>query len=220
MCIRDSIRLAQEKAKLAASRGAGGSSLAANLTKGQESADKEFGKDYNEWIQGGFSKVKSNLTVLNDAIGKLKDPKSELGNTAAPGFLRANTPFGLGDYKEGYAIEQQVGSVAVQSLKTVFGGNISDGEREAILSFAYDPQLSDDANIKKVEATMSRIKDAAQAKQEAIEHFRVHGTIKGFRGSDANSISEYMEELKKQVIPTGGSSRSAAEDELRRELGL
>ena len=204
------IRLAEAK------QGMKGAGIGA-LTKGQEAADKEFGKDYQKWVAGGFSNVQGNLEKLQNSLTRINQD-DEVGNTMLTETLRANNPFG--NYREGLAVEQDIGNVVFQSLKEILGGQFTEKEGQKLVQQTYDPRLPDTENAKKVQAAMDKLSTMAEAKQGAVDYFAKNGTLKGYMGSSAGTMEQFQKELKDRYIGGQENKKMSAEEELRKELGL
>ena len=173
-----------------------------NLTKGQEHADKAFGKEYQDWVSGGFANVQGNLAKLKGSIDSIANPNTEVGSVIAPEFIRARTN------KESVRVEQDVGNVVFQSLKEILGGQFTEKEGQKLVQQTYDPRLSDEDNRAKVQASYDKLTALAEAKQKAVKYFSENGTLKGFQGSDANTIDGFIKEKKKEILDKeSGKSR-------------
>jgi len=176
-----------------------------NLTKGQVASDKEFGKDYQKWVSGGFANVESNLAKLQRVKARLSEG-DQLGSVLLPEFVRARTA------PETVAVEQEIGSVVFQSLKEILGGQFTEKEGQRLVQQSYDPRLEDKDNIKKLEGAIKKLERMAQAKQKAADYFNTHGSLKGFGGTKDTTLEQFK--------PEGGGNKMDAEAELRKELGL
>lgn len=165
-----------------------------SLTEGQKAADKSFGKDYQQWVSGGFSNVQGNLEKLQSVYDRIGE-KDELGKTILPEMIRARTN------PESVEVEQNIGNVVFQSLKEILGGQFTEKEGQRLVQQSYDSRLSDEANQKKVQSSLKTLRNMAEAKQKAAEYFAENGTLKGFPGYKANNMSDFIKELKGKYMP-------------------
>ena len=173
---------------------------------------KKFADDYQDWVQGGFSSVQSNLDKMQGALAEL-DGEDEMGKAWLPDAVRARTN------PKAVALEQKVASVIFQSLKTILGGSFSKEEGDKLVAQSYDSRLSDKENSDKVRASVESLRRMAEAKQAAVAYFGENGTLKGFRGAkDGETMKSFTESLKKEAL--GGDSGKSEADAIREEFSL
>jgi len=169
------------------------------LTKGEQMRDTQFAKKYSEFFDaGGAATIEANLASLQDSIDTL-----EAGNTTqAEGFV----PDKVGDvvFPKTANVRTNVTGVLIQGLKDTFGGQLSDGERKAMVESAYVSSADPKDNAKRVKALAEKIKEGARAKQAAGEYFEQNGTLKGFKGTSSFNIGG-----KKVNFDPGGEGESA-----------
>ena len=87
-----------------------------------------------------------------------------------------------------------------QSLKEILGGQFTEKEGQKLVQQTYDPRLSDEDNRAKVQASYDKLTALAEAKQKAVKYFSENGTLKGFQGSDSNTIDGFIKEKKKEIL--------------------
>lgn len=158
-------------------------SAAANtpkLTKGQEAADREFGKEYAGWkATGGYADVEKQLQQLQRVSEELGKPGNDYTGPAAgliPGKARAFTN------PNAVNAQNLVEEVAQRNLRLVLGAQFTQVEGERLIARAYNPQLSPLENKKRVDALINQIRTAAQAKEEAAQYFEANGSLAGWKG--------------------------------------
>jgi len=187
-------------AKMKNATNSSGSGLG-SLSKGEESADKSFAKEYSEWISGGFSNVQSNVKKLEGVMGKLSSG-TEYGGKIVPRAARA-----LYD-RDSVAMEEEVESVAFESLKKILGGQFSEKEGQRLVEQSYNPKLTNKENLRKVRTTYNKLNIMMEAKNKAVKYFAENGTLKGFQGHGENTtMSDIEKSMKKELF--GGSSSSS-----------
>jgi len=150
------------------------------LTKGQESADREFGKEYASWkAMGGYADVEKQLGQLQQVSTELGKPGNDYTGPAVgliPGKARAFTN------PAAVAAKNKVEEVAQRNLRLVLGAQFTQVEGERLIARAYNEQLSPIENKRRVDALINQIRAAAQAKEDASAYFEENGTLKGWKG--------------------------------------
>jgi len=153
---------------------------APKLTKGQEAADREFGKEYAQYkAAGGFADVDKQLQQLQKVSKELGMPGNDYTGPAAgliPGKARAFTN------PRAVAAQNMVEEVAQRNLRLVLGAQFTQVEGERLIARAYNPQLSPAENKRRVDALITQIRTAAQAKEDAAAYFEANGTLSGWKG--------------------------------------
>lgn len=147
----------------------------ADLTPGQLAADRDFGKEYNEWNQSGKAGVDKNLTRLHGALDQLEADKNKSSLSGRftgllPNFLRST---------ESKTIQQDVQAAAQASLKQALGSQFTEKEGERIMNAAYDPSLPPEENIKKINNAIDEIESIKQSKDARSQQFQKQGTLFG-----------------------------------------
>jgi hypothetical protein len=151
------------------------------FTPGEESSDKAFGKEYQDWnAQGGYSGVEKQLNSLEEAKASLKNNPGLTGPwiSALPDAVRRRTS------PESFAVQQQVEQAVQGSLRQTLGSQFTEKEGERIMRNSYDPALPAEENIKKLDATIKDLQTKAQQKALASKYFEENGTLKGFKASE------------------------------------
>lgn len=150
---------------------------ASALTEGQKAVDKDFAKHYNEWQATGKPTYEKNMKRLADAKAALE--KASFGTSgrvvgSMPNMLRS---------EESKRIQQDVQAAAQGSLKATLGAQFTEKEGERIMNMAYDPTLSPDENIRKIDMAMKEIQDVANSNDDRSKAFETKGTLAGYSGS-------------------------------------
>lgn len=152
-------------------------------TIGEKARDTKFAKDYSAFFDsGGAATIEANLSSLDDSLSALEKGKTSkytglLGETAQ-NFIDPETA----------NVRTNVTGVLIQGLKDTFGGQLSDGERKAMVESAYVASAEPKDNAKRVRALADKIKAAARAKEMAGQYFEENGTLKGFKGTESFNI--------------------------------
>lgn len=171
------------------------------LTPGQKKLDETFAKEYSEWnAAGGFAATMKDIEKLkNDVLDNL-DPENQRGDQLS-GVLEKTPLVGQALFPKEKAITQNLESVVMKSLKKILGGQFSEKEGQKLIEAAYDEQLSDAENYKRVKNLVEQLETMAKAKEASSKYFEKHGTLKGYKASDGQS-SQFKENITKTINGT------------------
>lgn len=164
-------------------------------TPGEKAVDQAFGKEYADYVAGGGSaEVKKNIQQLDSVIGSLKAGTVKTG--VIPGML-AKLP------GKNQAALENVQQTVQTNLRQVLGPQFTAKEGEGILNRAYNPSQPTSENIARLTRLSNQIKEAAEAKAQAVDYFERNGTLSGFKGKLYTSadqfLAPYSSPQKKQV---------------------
>lgn len=152
----------------------------AQLTTGQESVDREFGKEYAAYkASGGYSDVLKQLSQLKVA----SDALAVKGNSLT-GKLYGLTPESIRPYTNPEAVNNQelVQEAAQRNLRIVLGAQFTEKEGNRLIERVYNPSLPPEVNKLRVDRLAEQISLAAKAKDDAMAYFEKNGTLKGWTG--------------------------------------
>lgn len=149
-----------------------------NLTPGQKAIDTAFADDFAKWKSGGFADAERSMKELETALVPLttKDNISGPVIGSIPEAVRKFT------HPQSIATQEGVASVVQQSLRQILGGQFAMLEGIQLVKRAYNPDMPEAENARRVGNLLTQIKDAARAKQEAVDYFEKNGTLTGFKG--------------------------------------
>jgi hypothetical protein len=171
------------------------------LTPGRKKADEAFATDYAEWKSGGFADTQRQISQLEGVVKTLKSGKDNLtGNVAGntPDWLQAIVN------PEAIDVRESVEEVVQRNLRLVLGPQFTQVEGERLIARAYNPRLSEADNAVRVERLLTQIKQAAAAKQAAVDYFDEHGTLTGWEGK-LPSIDDFSPEGTTATTPVPAS---------------
>jgi len=180
-------------------------------TEGQKEEDKQFAKENVKWVRTGAAAAKSDLENLEFARRSLQNSlKTGKPLTGSAWLLLANAAGITGvTNPDTKAVMDAVLAVAQKSLKQILGGQFAAKEGEEFLKRAFDPTLTVQENLRRINILMSNIKRVADAKSAANAHFKKYGTMAQFRGERFSS-REVLDTLRKQFADnTGGPPNSS-----------
>ncbi len=185
--------------------------LAMQLTPGQETADKAFGKDYADYIAGG------GRAGVDKNLKQLEDTKDDLKNTTWFEQTMGGAPKLLRDYLTPKAVarEDMVKNSVQATLRQTLGAQFTEREGNMLMDRAYNPRLSPEENIKRVTAIAKELRDKADQKERTGALFEKTGSIKGLNAARPQAPAQ-------RTAPGSGGlspSEQAELDQLREEMG-
>jgi uncharacterized membrane protein len=202
------------------------------LTKGQEQADKDFGKQYADYVAaGGYADVQKNIAQLEGVVEELKKDPSLTGG--AMGLLsadvRASTPEWLKEnaQKSG-AIEQRVLEVVQRNLRLILGAQFTEKEGQLLMKRAYDSRLGAKENIKRVTNLINQMKSKSDQMEATAKVFENQGgTLSGYKatgglvgGKEAKAKERFNDEDKQAMEWLKKNPNHPKAAEIRKSLGL
>lgn len=155
-------------------------------TPGQESLDKAFGTDAAAWVgAGGFADTQKSIAQLGEAKAALDAVASGKSKDKLTGPVVSRVPnFAKQVFNpKAVAVRDSVEEIVQRNLRLVLGSQFTEKEGERLIARAYNENLDEAENSKRVGRLMTQLQSAAKAKQEAIDYFNQHGgTLEGFTG--------------------------------------
>jgi hypothetical protein len=188
----------KETAKLAARRKFEG-------TPAERKADEAFGTGLGKLrLAGGLADVEKNKQQLQDVVeqlrsigtGKSTDNLTGLG----VGMASLNRGVMAGTHPKALQALEQVEEVVQRNLRVILGAQFTEKEGTRLISRAYNPFLSEAANLTRLERLAKSMSRQLDAKMAAIAHFDKHGTLRGFEGEatdQKSTVDKLVEELTK-----------------------
>lgn len=168
------------------------------LTVGQEAADKNFAKDYQDWnAQGGYAAVDKQLNQLEESANILeKDPDLVGGITSAlPDQVRKRLN------SKAFNVEQMVKQAVQGSLKATLGAQFTEQEGKKVEDRSFDAALPAKENIARIRATVKELRARADEKNKAAKYFEDNnGSLAGYRPANSRNGSQL----------SGGSSQQSS----------
>lgn len=163
------------------------------LTKGQEAVDKDYAKHFNTFTQQGRNNAINSIEKLK----KLQqDVAKDTGfGEAGGGRIASLLPDAA---RSSLAIERRddAFNFANKTLKELFGGQLSDAEREAAAREFWNDKLDNASNAKRLAGKIKELEDNLRTQTAKAEYFNQAGTLKGF---DINEKSPSITETPTQA---------------------
>lgn len=170
---------------------------------GEKKADEKFAEDYIEFATGGYADTVKQLGQLQDSVatletapeGSITGPKVGIlprQALAVVNPLAANTM-------------EQVEEVVQRNLRLILGAQFTEKEGERLIARAYNPYLTQAQNATRLKRLIQQIQTAAEAKNDASQYFRKHGTLKGWEGKLPT-----LEDFRSMKFDDGGEGKPKA----------
>ena len=113
---------------------------------------------------------------FDNAFGPLATKRAGIEGTAA---FKVNN---LITSTEGAALVNELKSLKALSPQGSAGtGQLSEKEGERIMNFAYDPTLSPEVNLSKIDAAIAELKQNELNNTAKAKYFESKGTLQGFK---------------------------------------
>jgi hypothetical protein len=152
----------------------------AKPSKAQEAVDRNYGDRYNSWTEKGRNNAANAIAKLESLAAEMEADKGLLqsggGRIAAelPDFARS---------RDAIRRRDDTRNAANTTLKELFGGQLSDAEREAAAKEYYNDALDNEANAKILRRKIDELKSNMRAQEEKAKYFEREGTLMGFQGT-------------------------------------
>lgn len=172
--------------------------------------NKKYTTDLLDWEQNERADSEKLISQLEAVTSVLSDPNFEVSGPVLaliPDFMKAFTEGG----RRGINVRENVEEVVQRNLKLILGGQFTEREGEKLVKRAYNPALSEEANLIRVTRLLNAMKVGAAAKEQMAEHFNKFGTLAGFDRSKIPSMSDFnsvLDELDNAKLTNGGENLS------------
>lgn len=144
----------------------------------QKKVDEAWAPILVEWQRLGASDSLKQLSQLDAVVNAL-----ESGENISGPMLGAIPP-GLRVFLNPNSVEnqQQVEEVVQRNLRAVLGAQFTQKEGDRLIARAYNPQLSEATNKRRLARLMGQMSLSAQQIEAALDHANAYGTMIGFDG--------------------------------------
>jgi|TARA_R100000963_G_scaffold34854_1_gene29886 hypothetical protein len=185
------------------------SELAAEIelkgTPGQRKIDESFGNAVGKLrASGDLADVESNKAKILSVVSRLRDVvdgKSD-ENLTGPlvGVLAEMRPAMSIQNPDALNAMEIVEEVVQRNLRVILGPQFTEKEGTRLIARAYNPYLSEELNLVRLERLANQMSKQLDYKLAAIKYFDEHdGTLKGFTGKVdvSNVVEEVLQEVSK-----------------------
>lgn len=157
----------------------GRAGILGKLTEGQKAVDKDYAKSYNALTQKGAVNAKTAIDRLERLAGEIE---SDTGfGEAGGGRIASMLPDSMRS-RDAIRRRDQAKNFANTTLKELFGGQLSDAEREAAAKEYYNDALGNEDNAKIIREKIAQLRDAYSTEVAKANYYEQNGTLLGFRG--------------------------------------
>lgn len=167
-------------------------------TPGEKEVDKKMAKEFVQYqAMGGFADTMKQIDQLKEvqanlASGDMNLTGPVIGST--PDFvLKATNPTALNT-------RELIEEVVQRNLRLVLGAQFTEKEGERLIKRAYNPNLSEAENAKRVGRLVEQMSVAAQVKKDSMDYFQQNGTLKGWQGM-IPSVDDLIEGVEGDAHP-------------------
>jgi len=153
----------------------------AGQTAARKKIDEEFGKDFVTWTTGGAgADAAKQISQLQDVSAALKSGETLTGPWIGRVPDAAKSFTGVG--QRAIAMRERVEEVVQRSLRAILGAQFTEKEGERLIARAYNPNQQESENLVRVNRLLEQLRQAFDAKQDAITYFEENGTLEGWGG--------------------------------------
>lgn len=199
--------------------------------RAREAVDREYAKDYVEFIQTGASDAAKALEELGSARDqlrgyyideegvkrKVKGGKKDSLTGPVVGTL-SNIPW-IGKtvqdvaFPESSDVQETVEYTVQRSLRPILGSQFTKEEGERLIARVYNPRLDEATNAQRLDRLIKQLDRAYQAKIAAARYFEENNTLNGFKGKVSWTIDDiWPEEGGGRTAPAARRPAAAAEE--------
>lgn len=186
---------------------AGRSSTSVNVngdtkpSAGREALDKSYASDYLAWRQGGGSDNAKLVSQLDDALSALESGRNITDPVLGLVPDKINAIF----RPEATDVREKVAEVVQRNLRLVLGAQFTEKEGQQLIARAYNPQLDEAVNAKRVRALVQQIKRATDEKESAAKYFEQNETLRGWTGKQFT-----IDDFEDAIDSVGGTASSTS----------
>ncbi len=144
------------------------------LTKGQETVDREFGKEYSEWTSGSDEVAQTEINKLRSVAARLKKKDVTTGGMTGMLHDRVTSTSVL-------SARADVSSTIMNSLRVILGAAFTEKEGQQVINNTWNEADSTANNLARVERLAGDLEAKAKAKTEKAQHYEQHGTLSNYR---------------------------------------
>jgi len=174
--------------------------------EGLKALDRDYAKDYNDWTSTGRSGYEKNLKLLSDAKAELEASK---GNFGTSGNIVGRMPDALRS-ENSRVIQQKVQSAAQGAMKAALGSAFTEKEGTRIMNLSYDPTLSPERNMAKIDEAIADIKAKAEDQEGKSRYFEKNQTLKDYKAPERGTGPKPGDVMDGYVFKGGDPSDAAS----------
>ncbi len=152
--------------------------LGYDQTKGQEKTDQVYAAKHVDFTTGGASSQVKNINQIKEATEALKNSDNLTGPIVGsiPDSIRKFTN------PESINNRERVEEVVQRNLRELLGPQYTENEGDKLIARAYNENLQESENIRRLENLERQMVLSFEAKQSSAKYFRENGTLQGWNG--------------------------------------
>ena len=160
----------------------------------QEKLDAAAADEYIAWTQGGGADAVKQLSQISEVMTRLESGEE---NLTGP-LLGMVSPQFRALFNEGSVDAQQLVEEVVQrNLRLILGAQFTEKEGKMLIERAYNPQLEEPINAKRLGRLFTQMSTAAQQKQAQMRYLEQNGTLVGYAGTTPG-MSDFFAALEEE----------------------
>jgi hypothetical protein len=153
------------------------------ITDGQKKVDEKYATEYVDWTaSGGYATVRRQLDQISAAMETLRNSD----NVSGPVLGRMPKWVQQMVGPESTDVKADIEDVIQRSLRATLGAQFTQAEGDRMIERAFDPQVQEGSNLKRLERVITEIDSMAKAKESSAKYYESNGTLAGWSLSDNN----------------------------------
>lgn len=133
---------------------------------GKKAADVDIGKNYSAYVtEGGQAGLDSNIAEITEVLNQLKTGVKKTRNFAS--FIPTDYAQKLFN-EDALALQSRMHKAIQSSLRATLGSQFTQEEGNRILNNTFDPKLSTEINIQRLEAELHRINETRRTAESTF----------------------------------------------------
>lgn len=160
----------------------------------EERLDAAAADEYIAWTQGGGADAVKQLSQVGEVMNRLQSGEEDLTGP----LLGMVSPQFRALFNQGSVDAQQLVEEVVQrNLRLILGAQFTEKEGKMLIDRAYNPQLDEAVNARRLSRLFTQMSTAAQQKQAQMQYLEQNRTLRGFRGTTPG-MSDFFAALEEE----------------------
>ena len=157
---------------------------------GQKQVDKDYAKAFNTFTQKGAVNAGISIGKLEELASELEKEKDGIFSAGAG---RSSVLPDVMRNKQSIKWRDNARNFANTTLKELFGGQLSDAEREAAAKEYYNDALSNADNAQIIKSKVSQLKENLRIEKAKAKYYEKNKTLGGF---ESETLQDNYEPMK------------------------
>ncbi len=174
-----------------------------------DKVDTAAADEYIAWTQGGGADAVKQLDQVSEVLTRLKSGEDLTGPLLGMVPQNMRVLFNEGSVDAQQLIEE----VVQRNLRLILGAQFTEKEGAELIKRAYNPQLDEAVNAKRLSRLFTQMSTAAQQKQSQMDYLEENRTLRGYRGATP-AMADFFAVLDEES--GGANSPSWTPDKQRR----